>query len=257
MTGYSFDLRGRTILITGASSGLGRHFGRIVAQAGGNAVLAARRVAPLKCEVQTIRASGGNALAVTLDVSSEESTISAFDLAEKTFGVVDTVIANAGISAEGLATDLDVEDFDSVVSTNLRGVFLTAREGARRMTARAEGEGKDGRIVIISSVTATKAGPGLAVYSATKAGVLQMGRVLAREWIRSRINVNIICPGYVETDLTRDWFATASGQRLIGKFPRRRVMPEDALDPILLYLASDASAPVTGSVFTIDDGQTL
>src|SRR5688572_24994515 len=122
-SGYSFDLCGRTILITGASSGLGRHFGRLVTQAGGNAVLAARRVDPLNREVETTRASGGSALGVALDVGSEESTIAAFELAEKTFGVVDTVIANAGISAEALATDIDVEAFDSVVSTNLRGVF--------------------------------------------------------------------------------------------------------------------------------------
>lgn len=252
-----FDLTGRTVLVTGASSGLGERFARIAARAGANVVLTARRADRLRALEQEINDLGGRALAVALDVTSEESMIAAYDGAEKAFGIVDTVVANAGMNLEGLAADLPVEDFDAVLATNLRGVFLTAREGAKRMLSRPKDAGREGRVVIISSVTAFDVGPGLAAYSATKAGVLQMGRVLAREWIRSRINVNIICPGYIETDLNSDWFRTESGQRLVAKFPRRRLMDDGALDAMLLYLASDASAPVTGSVFTIDDGQTL
>lgn len=254
--GFSFDLSGRTVLVTGASSGLGRRFARIASQAGANVVVAARRIDRLESLVAEL---GGDerALAVALDVASEQSVVAAFDQAEARFGVVDTLIANAGINAEGLAVDLPAEKFDAVVATNLRGVFLTAREAGRRMIGRPDGAGKDGRVIIISSVTAHEAAPGLAAYAATKAGVLQLGRVLAREWVRSAINVNIVCPGYVETELTSDWFKSPSGQRLIAKFPRRRVMEEDALDPLILYLASDSSAPVTGSVFTLDDGQTL
>lgn len=252
-----FDLTGRTALVTGASSGIGRGFARIVAAAGANTVVTARRADRL-CELaDEIGATGGRALAVPLDVSSEESVVAAYDAAEQEFGIVDTVIANAGTNSEGLAVGLPVEEFDAVVATNLRGVFLTTREAGRRMSRRPAGEGKPGRIVIISSVTARETAPGLAAYAATKAGVLQLGRVLAREWAREGINVNIVCPGYIETELTRDWFRTDSGQRLINKFPRRRVMAQDALDPLVLYLSSDACGPVTGSVFTVDDGQTL
>lgn len=258
MTGsFSFSLTGRTVLITGASSGLGWRFARIASDAGANIVVAARRLERLSQLVEEIAAVGKRALAVPLDVSSEESVIAAYDAAEQAFGVVDTVIANAGVNVEGLAATLPVDEFDAVAATNLRGVFLTAREGGRRMMARPAGQGNDGRVVIISSVTAHEAAPGLAAYAATKAGALQLGRVLAREWARSGINVNILCPGYVETELTSDWLRTDSGQRLINKFPRRRVMEADALDPLILYLSSDTCAPVTGSVFTVDDGQTL
>ena len=167
------------------------------------------------------------------------------------------MIANAGVNSEGSVLDLDMADFDSVLAINLRGVFLTVREGARRMIAGGSADRQQGRIVIVSSITATHVSPGLAVYSATKAAVLQMGKVLARDWARRGVNVNMLLPGYIATELNEDFFATDGGARFTAKFPRKRLMTADDLLPTLLYLASDASRAVTGATFTIDDGQTL
>jgi NAD(P)-dependent dehydrogenase (short-subunit alcohol dehydrogenase family) len=143
------------------------------------------------------------------------------------------------------------------MAVNVRGVFLTAREGARRMIAAGSPETGRGRIIIISSITATAIGPGLGLYAASKAASLQLGRTLARDWIGKGVNVNIMCPGYVETELNAEWFSSEGGRRQIAKWPRRRLMAADSLDGMLLYLASDASAHVTGSVMKVDDGQSL
>lgn len=257
MAAYSFDLSGRVALITGASSGLGAHFARIMATSGAAVVLAARRIAPMQGLVAEIEAKGGRALAVATDVTDEASLIAAFNAAEAAFGPVDTVVANAGLNKEGPALDIPAEDFAAVMNVNLNGVFLTAREGARRMMAAGSKVRGHGRIVIISSITATAITPGLAAYSASKAGVLQLGRVLARDWARQGINLNILCPGYIETDLNADWFNTEGGEKQIAKWPRRRLMEGDALDASLLHLCSDTSRFITGSVVTIDDGQSL
>lgn len=253
----TFDLSGRIALVTGASSGLGARFATILAAAGARVVVGARRVDRLDALVAAIRQRGGTAVAVSLDVTDETSVQAAYDTAEQRFGPVDTVIANAGISVSGPSTDLNLDAFDSIVAVNLRGVFVTVREGARRMIAAGSADTGRGRVVILSSITADAVSPGLAAYSATKAGVQQMGRVMARDWARSGINVNMLCPGYIRTDINADWFDTPAGARHVETFPRRRLLAEDALDVPLLYLASDASAGVTGSCFTIDDGQSL
>ncbi len=248
-------LAGRTVLITGASSGIGARFARIVAAEGAAVVIGARRVDRLEALHDAIVADGGKALAVALDVADEASTIAAYDAAEAAFGPVDGVVANAGIQVEGLATELSVEDFDQVFAVNVRGVFLTAREGAKRM--RAAGIAETGRIVLISSITAKMITPGVVTYSASKAAVSHMGRLLAREWARTGPNVNNLCPGYIKSELAGDWFDTEGGAKQMSKWPRRRILDEDALDPMLLYLLSDESKGVTGADFTIDDGQSL
>ncbi len=252
-----FDLSGRVALVTGASSGLGARFATILATAGAQVVVGARRTDRLDALVAAIAAGGGEALAVPLDVTDEASVCAAYDAAERRFGPVDTVVANAGISLSGPSTDMTLDAFDSIVAVNLRGAFLTVREGARRMIAAGSTDTGRGRVVILSSITADAVSPGLAAYSATKAGVQQMGRVMARDWARSGINVNMLCPGYIRTAINADWFDTDAGARHMQGFPRRRLLAEDALDMPLLYLASDASAGVTGSSFTIDDGQSL
>ena len=257
MGAYKFDLTGRTALVTGASSGLGAVFARALAASGARVVLAARRTDRLQALREEISAAGGDALAVALDVADEAATIAAYDAAERAFGPVDTVIGNAGMNAEGSALDIDMAEFDRVMAINLRGVFLTVREGARRMIAAGAAKKENGRIVIVSSITATQVSPGLAAYSASKAGVLQMGKVLAREWARKGVNVNMILPGYVATELNDGFFGTEAGDKFVAKFPRKRLMAAEDLLPTLLYLASDASAAVTGAAFTIDDGQTL
>ena len=257
MSSFTVDLTGRTILVTGASSGLGAAFARSLAAGGANVVLAARRVDRLEALRQEIEDAGGHAAAVAMDVADEASTIAAFDRAEAVFGPVDSVIANAGVSTEGPALTLDMDSFATLMDINVRGAFLTAREGARRMIAAGSATRQHGRIVIVSSITATDVSPGLAIYSASKAAVLQMGKVLARDWARQGINVNIILPGYIATELNDDFFGSDAGDRFVARFPRRRLMAPDDLVPMLAYLSSDASRAITGAAFTLDDGQSL
>ncbi|MBN2973345.1 SDR family NAD(P)-dependent oxidoreductase [Roseomonas aeriglobus] len=252
-----FDCSGRVALVTGASSGIGRRFATILAQGGAAVVVAARRADMLAELEAEILAAGGRARAVAMDVADETSVIAAFDAAAAAFGPVDTVIANAGMNAPGSALGLDVDALDRLLSVNVRGVFLTAREGARRMVAAGSSEHGRGRIVLVSSITGAWVPTGTAAYAASKAAVNQMGRALANDWAGKGINVNVLAPGYMMTELTDDMWELPMGQKLLARFPRRRIMSAAALDPMLLYLASDASAEVTGSVFTIDDGQTL
>lgn len=252
-----FDLTGRTVLITGASSGIGERWARLVAAAGARVVMCARRTDRLELIRADLEAAGHSALSVAVDVSDESSIIAAFDAAEARFGPVNTVIANAGVSGEGVAVDLTMDEFDQTIAINLRGVFITAREGARRMIAAGSVQTGEGRIVITSSITAFKADPGLSAYSATKAGVVQMGKVMAREWMRKGINVNMICPGYIRTEINAAWFDCEGGAKQVQTFPRRRLMDESDLDVPLLFLASDLSRSVTGTAVTVDDGQGL
>jgi NAD(P)-dependent dehydrogenase (short-subunit alcohol dehydrogenase family) len=247
-------LHDRNILITGASSGLGAHFAQLCARAGGHVVLGARRADRLKALVDEIERDGGKASAVTLDVADEASIASGFEQAEALAGPVRTVIANAGISATGSAVKVAAEDFDAMFDVNVRGVFLTAREAARRMIAAGTTEN---RIVLISSIGGLVPLAGLAGYSASKAAVVMLGQSLAREWINKGINVNILCPGYIRTELNGEWFDSEGGIAQVARFPRRRLMPPHALDELLLYLSGPQSAYVTGSVFKVDDGQSL
>ena len=248
-------LVGSAVLITGASSGLGARFARIAARSGAHVVLGARRADGLAALVAEIREMGGEAMAVPLDVTDESSIEAAFDAGEAHFGPITGVIANAGITVEGRAIDLPIADFDRVFATNVRGVFLAARTGARRL--QAIGRASEGRIILISSITATTRTNGLVAYSASKAAVLHMGSLLAKEWARTGPNVTVISPGYIRSELAGDWFDTEAGQRQMSRWPRRRLLEEDSLDAMLIYLLSDASAGVTGSNFTIDDGQSL
>jgi NAD(P)-dependent dehydrogenase (short-subunit alcohol dehydrogenase family) len=250
-------LDGRIALVTGASSGLGARFARVLAGAGAKVVLGARRMGQLAEMVRAIEAAGGEALAVPLDVTDEGSVRAAYDAAAARFGPVDTVIANAGRNVAGPALEVDAGAVDQVMGVNVKGVFLTVREGARRMIAAGSSDTGRGRIVIVSSITASAIGPGLALYGASKAASLQLGRTLARDWVRKGVNLNILCPGYIETELNSDWFRTEGGQKQIATWPRRRLMGADALDGMILYLCSDASRFVTGSVMTVDDGQSL
>jgi NAD(P)-dependent dehydrogenase (short-subunit alcohol dehydrogenase family) len=248
-------LSGRTALITGASSGLGARFARIAAVAGGRVALGARRVERLARLVAEIEEAGGTAMAVPLDVTDEASVEAAYDAAEQRFGPVTSIVANAGVTTAGRAIDLDVAAFKRVFATNVTGVFLTARAGARRL--QAAGCGREGRIVLMSSITGSMQTSGLVAYSASKAAVTHMGRLLAKEWARTGPNVTILSPGYIRSELAGDWFDTEGGQRQMARWPRRRLLEEDSLDDTLLYLLSDNSAGVTGSEFVVDDGQSL
>jgi len=247
-------MAGRVALITGASSGFGAHFARLFVREGAKVVIGARRadrLADLAAEL------GDAALAVATDVTDEASIIAAYDAAEASFGTVDTVVANAGIAIAGRSIDLPLADVAKVVNTNFIGLYLTAREGARRMIAAGFKNHGRGRVVLLGSITAELTGQGDAAYAATKAGVAHLGRQFAREWVRQGINVNTIQPGYIRTEIDGDWFDSEGGKAQIAAFHRKRMCPIEALDAPLLLLASDASAHITGSVLTVDDGQVL
>ncbi|QUL37391.1 SDR family NAD(P)-dependent oxidoreductase [Erythrobacter sp. JK5] len=247
----SVDLTGRTALITGASSGLGARFGRILAANGAKVTLGARR----KDRLEELAAEiGDQAAAIEMDVMREADIVAGFDSAEAAFGTVDTVIANAGIDGAGMIADMPEEEIELTLAINLKGAILTAREGAKRMMASGVTKG---RIVMIASITAFEPSPGLVAYSASKAGVVQAARSMAREWARHGICVNTISPGYIRTAINDAWFDTEPGKKQIARFPKRRLMAEEGLDGPLLFLCSDAAEYVTGADFVLDDGQTL
>lgn len=250
----SVSLQGRTTLVAGASSGIGAGFARAIARAGGRVVLGARRLDRTQALAGEI---GDQALAVPLDVTDEASVIAAFDTAQAHFGTIDGIVANAGIGTGGHATDVAVDGLSGVLDTNLLGSYLVAREGARRLIASGSRAAGNGRIVLIGSSTAQQNGTGDAMYAATKAGLAHLGRQLAREWVRLGINVNTLQPGWIPTEINVDWFASERGRTDIAALHRRRLLTPNALDPMLLYLLSDASAQVTGATFTLDDGQSL
>jgi len=251
------DLSGRTCLITGASSGLGAHFARIAGKADARLVLGARRKGRLDALVAELDAQGVEALAVDMDVTDEASIIAAYDAAEARFGTIDTIIANAGISSPGRTTEIPADSIRTLLDTNLFGTLLTAREGAKRLIASGSRESGKGRILLIGSIGAFTPVAGEVAYCASKAAVANLCRSLAREWIRQGINVNCIQPGYILTELAADWFASEGGKAQIASFPRRQLQPIESLDETVLYLCSDASLHMTGSVITLDDGQSL
>lgn len=251
------DLSGRICLITGASSGLGEHFARIAGQAGARLVLGARRKGRLDALVTELEAGGIEALAINMDVTEEASIIAAFDAAEDHFGTVDTIIANAGVSVPGRTTEIEAESFRTLFDTNVLGVLLTSREGAKRLIAAGSRESCKGRVLLIGSIGAFTPVPGEVAYSASKAAVANLGRSLACEWARQGINVNVIQPGYILTELASDWFASDGGKAQITAFPRRRLQPIESLNDQMLYLCSDASLHMTGAIITLDDGQSL
>lgn len=250
----AFDLNGRVALITGASSGLGAHFAEVFVAAGARVVIGARRVDRVEALAARL---GDSALPVSIDVTDEASIAAAFDAAEAHFGTVDTVIANAGVANGGRTVDVSADALRQTIATNFTGVLLTAREGAKRMIAAGSRDSGRGRIVLMGSITAHTTNTGDSTYAASKAAVAHLGRNLAREWVRQGINVNVIQPGYIQTEIAGDWFESEGGEKQVSTWPRRRFMPIDVLDPQLLYFSSDASAMVTGSVIDIDDGQSL
>lgn len=252
-----FDLTGRTALVTGASSGLGEGFARLLAGAGARVVLGARRIERVASHAREIEAVGGNALGVELDVTDEASVIAAYDAAEDRFGTVDTVICNAGVGRGARTTDASVEAMSTTLDTNLLGTLLTAREGARRLIASGSQAKENGRMLLTGSITAFRNVSGDAAYAASKAGIAHLTRQLAREWGRQGINVNCIHPGWIVTEINRDFTESEAAKPAIEALLRRRVQDQSSLDDMVLYLCSDRSVQMTGAVLTIDDGQSL
>lgn len=245
-----FDVRKETILITGASQGLGRRFARVLSAHGATVALAARQTAKLKNLEEEIRTGGGRAAAVAMDVTDTASIENAIDAAEAALGPVSVLINNAGIAIEKLAVDQSEADWDAVIGANLKGAYFAATEMARRMVTRKQ----EGNIVNIASVLGIGVMKFLSPYTISKAGIIQATKAMALELAGNGIRVNALAPGYVDTEMNHDFWATAAGERLAKRIPQRRVGAESDLDGAILLLASSASRYMTGSVVTVDGG---
>ena len=248
-----FDLKGRIAFVTGATSGLGRHFAGVLARAGAGVAISGRREDRLQSLCKEIETAGGTCADIVLDVTQADQIAPALDKAQSALGAIDILVNNAGMSANGPVADIPIAEFDAVMSTNLRGPFLLAQEIGKRMIARGQG----GRIINIASITAFRVLQGSAPYCISKAALAMMTQCMAREWARYDINVNAICPGFIETELNHEWFESEKGKAQIKSFPKRHLQKPEDLDSTLLLLASDASRAITGALFNVDEAQSL
>lgn len=242
-----FRLDGRVVLVTGASSGLGTHFAQLLASVGARVAVAARRADKLQAVVDGIAAAGGEARALSLDVSDAASVRACFDELAS-WGAPDVVINNAGVTVTRPLLEQTEADFDQVLDTNLKGCWLVATEAARRMV----GAGKGGSIVNVASILGERVAGGVAPYAISKAGVVQATKAMALELARYRIRVNALLPGYVVTDLNRDFLTSEAGDKLRSRIPSRRFGEMGDLDGPLLLLASDAGAAMSGATVAVD-----
>ena len=245
-----FDLSNEVILITGASQGLGRQFARVLSAHGASVALAARQVAKLNSLEEEIKGRGGRAVAVQMDVTELASIPAALDAGEAALGPITVLINNAGIAVEKLAVEQTEADWDAVIGANLKGAYFTATELARRMIARKQA----GNIVNIASVLGFGVMKFLAPYTISKAGIVQATKAMALELSSSNIRVNALAPGYIDTEMNHEFWATPAGEKLTKRIPQRRIGAESDLDGAIMLLASSASRYMTGSVVTVDGG---
>ena len=248
-----YRLEGKTALVTGASRGLGRRFALTLARAGAKVAVAARNTAELDVVAEEIEAFDGRAMPFALDVRDVASVAATFEAAETELGPVTILVNNAGIVRRNWITDVEIDEFDAVMNTNVRGAWAVAREAGRRMIRHGEG----GKIVNVASILGSRVLPMIGVYAITKAAVVQMTKAMALEWARYDIQANALAPGYIETDINRAYFATDAGRAHTGEMLRQRIGTPEDLDGALMLLVSEASRFITGTVLTVDDGQTL
>jgi NAD(P)-dependent dehydrogenase (short-subunit alcohol dehydrogenase family) len=258
---YSIDLSGRVAFVTGASGGLGAQFARTLASAGAAVVLASRRVEKLKALRAEIEAAGGDAHVVELDVTDHDSIKSAVAHAETEVGSIDILINNSGVSTTGRLQDVSPDEYDFIFDTNVKGAFFVAQEVGKRMLARAAGTAPGtyigGRIVNIASMAGLRVLPQIGVYCMSKAAVVQMTKAMALEWGRYGINVNAICPGYIDTEINHHHWSTEQGKKLVQMMPRKRIGNVADLDAVLVMLCAKQSHFVNGAVIAADDGFAL
>jgi NAD(P)-dependent dehydrogenase (short-subunit alcohol dehydrogenase family) len=242
-----FRLDGRIVLVTGGSSGLGMHFAALLAGAGARVAVAARRADKLQSVVDAITQAGGQARALSLDVTDGASVRQCFDELSS-WGAPDVLVNNAGVTVTRPLLEQTEADFDSVLDTNLKGCWLMATEAARRMVAAGQG----GSIVNVASILGERVAGGVAPYAISKAGVVQATKSMALELARHRIRVNALLPGYVVTDLNREFLHSEAGDKLRARIPSRRFGEMADLDGPLLLLASDAGAAMSGATVAVD-----
>jgi len=258
---YQIDLSGRVALVTGASSGLGTQFAKTLAQAGAAVVLAGRNMEQLKTLRAEIEGDGGDAHVVELDPTDVGSIRSAIAHAETEMGTLDILVNNSGVSTTQKLTEVTEDDYDFVFDINTRGSFFVAQEVGKRMIARAKGAAPGtftgGRIVNIASMAGLKALSKIGVYSMSKAAVIHMTRAMALEWGKHGINVNAICPGYIDTEMNHHEWQTEAGKRLIDMLPRKRLGQPQDLDVVLMMLCANESHFINGAVIQADDGYAL
>ena len=246
-----FDLTGRVALVTGASSGLGRHFAKTLSAAGAKVVLAARRVDRLEALASEIEASGGEALAVAMDVTKAETIQAGLEATLARFGEpADIIVNNSGLSREDWFTNMDEDDFDLVMDTNTKGVWLVARAFAGALVK----SGKPGSMINIASVAGKRVGYTMAAYCASKAACEHMTRAMAIEMARYGVRVNAIAPGYFETEINDSFLASDEGDKMRKRIPMRRFGEHEELSGPLLLLASDAGSFMTGATVVVDGG---
>ena len=255
---YSLDLSGRVALVTGASGGLGAQFAKTLSRAGAAVVLASRRMDKLKDLRAYIEAEGGAAHVVELDVTDHDSIKSAVAHAETEVGPIDVLINNSGVSTTQRLQDVAEDDYDFIFNTNVKGAFFVAQEVGKRMLARSRGVAPGGfsgaRIINIASMAGLRVLPQIGVYCMSKAAVIQMTKAMALEWGKYGINVNAICPGYIDTEINHHHWETEQGKKLVQMLPRKRIGKPEDLDALLVMLASPQSHFVNGAVIAADDG---
>jgi 3-oxoacyl-[acyl-carrier protein] reductase len=249
----AFDLSARVALVTGASSGLGERFAQVLAEAGATVALVARRADRLAALAAKIGQAGGRAVPISADVCEHADMVRAFNAAEQAFGTVDLLVNNAGVVHADRIVDLPEAEWRRVLGVDLDAVFLWSQEAARRMLA----AGKGGAIVNISSVAGFNVSRGIAAYAVAKAGVIQLTKALGLELAAKGIRVNAIAPGWIITDLNRDYLASKHGAEIKRDIPLGRFGQEADLDGALLLLASDAGRYMTGATIVVDGGQLI
>lgn len=253
MSESAFDVSGRIALVSGASSGFGTHFARMLAGHGAKVVVAARRTDRLEALVTEIESNGGTALAVAMDVTDSASVKAAFDKAQETYGVVDIVSNNAGVADAKLAVNIDEESWDYVLDTNLKGAWLVAHEaGTRMIDARVAGS-----IVNTASILGLRVAISTSAYSASKAGVISLTQSLALEWSRKKIRVNALCPGYFVTEINADYFSTEAGKKYLRSTPAGRPGKMEEINAPFMLLASDAGNFINGVALPVDGGHCI
>ncbi len=245
-------LDGRTALVTGASSGLGRHFALVLARAGARVAIGARRMDRLVSLAEEIRAAGAEALLVELDVTDGASIEQAVEQTADAMAGIDILVNNAGIVIARPVLDLSADDWDATIATNLRGAFLVAQAVARRMAGTGGGS-----IINVASIAGLRTGGHLAAYAASKAGLIHLTKNLAVELARNGSRVKALAPGYIETELNAEFFRSKAGEEVIRRIPQRRLGRPEDLDGPLLLLASDASRYMTGAVLVVDGGHSV